>query len=87
MVVPEGGRGGRQWRKLSPDCQTLGSQRKSRCDTSGSVKTLLQSQSSLARQLQSSQHHWSMGNGPICEHLIAERGSHLQTTNKIKVLI
>lgn len=49
------------------------------------VKTLLQSQSSLARQLQPSQHHRSVGNGLICEHLIAERGSHLQTTNKIKV--
>lgn len=50
-----------------------------------SVKSPLQSQSSLARELPSSQHHWSGGNGPICEHLIAERGSHLQTTNKIKV--
>lgn len=49
-------------------------------------KTLPQSQPSLARP-PSSQHHWSLGNGPICEHLIAERGSHLQTTNRIKVLI
>lgn len=52
----------------------------------GTVGTWLQSQFSVARR-RLSEWHRSTGNGPVREHLMAERRCHLQTPPGTKALI